>query len=130
MIGETLGSYRITEKIGAGGMGAVYKAEHTLMGTDAVIKVLHPEFSKNEQIVKRFFNEAKAAALIKHMGIVTIFDFGHREDQSAYIVMEYLPGESLGARIRKVDKLPPAEALRIIGQQQVLLVLYVQPLGS
>ncbi len=100
MIGEVLGSYRIIGKIGEGGMGVVYKAEHTMLGKHAAVKLLLPELSKNEEIVQRFFNEAKAVAMIDHPGLVTVFDFGYHENGSAFIVMEFLHGESLAERIK------------------------------
>ncbi|HEY3354291.1 MAG TPA: serine/threonine-protein kinase [Polyangia bacterium] len=102
MIGATLGNYRITAKLGEGGMGAVYVAEHALIGRKAAIKVLLPEFSHNQEIVGRFFNEARSTALIKHPGLVDIFDFGYDASGSAYIVMEYLDGESLAGYLRRV----------------------------
>ena len=72
----TLGPYRIVRKIGEGGMGEVYLAEHTLLGRRAAIKVLLPELSTQREIVERFFNEARAATAITDPGIVEIFDFG------------------------------------------------------
>ena len=113
MIGDTVGKYRIIEKLGEGGMGVVYLAEHTLMGSKAAVKVLLPELSSNAQIVQRFFNEAKAATKIDHPGIIKVFDFGHRDDGSAYIVMEYLVGENMGSRLRTRGKLGVREALKI-----------------
>jgi serine/threonine protein kinase len=58
VVGGTFGSYRILEKLGEGGMGAVYLAEHTLIGRKAAVKVLLPELSNNQEVVNRFFNEA------------------------------------------------------------------------
>ena len=101
MIGGLIGQYRITNMIGAGGMGVVYAAEHTLIGRAAAVKVLLPEFSQNQSIVARFFNEAKAATAIRHPGIVEIYDFGWHTDGSAYIVMEYLNGETLADRRKR-----------------------------
>ncbi len=116
MLGEIVGNYEVTKKIGAGGMGAVYLAEHTLIGRQAAIKVLLPELSHKQEIVNRFFNEAKSATAIKHPGIVEIYDFGYAEDGSAYIVMEFLDGESLDARIRKLVRLPALAAVDITRQ--------------
>jgi hypothetical protein len=96
-----LGQYRITGSIGLGGMGAVYRAEHTLLGRAAAVKVLLPELSQNQEMVTRFFNEARAAAAIQHPNIVEIYDFGWDTDGSAYLVMEYLQGESLAARLAR-----------------------------
>jgi serine/threonine-protein kinase len=110
-----IGQYRIKNLIGAGGMGIVYAAEHTLIGRPAAVKVLLPEFSHNQSIVARFFNEAKAATAIRHPGIVEIFDFGWHTDGSAYIVMEFLDGETLGAR-RKRGQMSLAAALTFIRQ--------------
>ncbi|WP_428266165.1 protein kinase domain-containing protein [Haliangium sp.] len=93
MIGRTLGSYQITGELSAGGMGAVYKGVHTLIGRSAAIKVLLPELSEDPEFVQRFFNEAKATAAIGHPGIVEILDFGFDDqDGGAYLVMELLDG--------------------------------------
>ena len=105
MIGETLGSYLIQRKIGEGGMGAVFVAEHKLLGRKAAVKVLLPALSHDADIVDRFFNEAKAVTLIRHPGIVEIFDFGYHTDGSAFIVMEFLEGESLSDRISRLGRL-------------------------
>ncbi len=100
MLGRSLGNYKVVSKIGEGGMGTVYLARHVTLGRPAAIKVLHPSLSSNQDMVTRFFNEARAATAVRNPGIVEVFDFGILEDRSAYIVMEYLEGENLGARIR------------------------------
>jgi tRNA A-37 threonylcarbamoyl transferase component Bud32 len=109
-VADVVGSYRIIGKIGEGGMGAVYVAEHTLIGRQAAIKVLQREMSHRQDLVTRFFNEARAATAVKHPGIVEIYDFGYHTDGSAYIVMEYLEGETLAARLRRARTLPAARA--------------------
>src|SRR5262249_16010717 len=96
-----LGGYRLVERIGEGGMGEVWLAEHGMLGRCAAIKLLHPKFSVEPQIVARFFNEARAATSINDPGIVQIFDFGHDRDGTAFLVMELLHGETLHARLRK-----------------------------
>jgi serine/threonine-protein kinase len=116
MAGDIIGSYRVLRKIGEGGMGAVYLAEHTLLGRPAAIKVLLREMSHREDLVTRFFNEARAASSVKHPGIVEIYDFGHHTDGSAYIVMEYLEGESLSARLRRTGVLSEARAVALCRQ--------------
>ncbi|HXI56153.1 MAG TPA: protein kinase [Polyangia bacterium] len=116
MVGETLGSYRIVGKIGEGGMGAVYQAEHALIGRRAAIKVLLPELSSRADVVRRFFNEARAIANLNHPAIIDIFDFGFHSDGSGYIVMELLEGESLGARLKRVGHLEGAVAVRLTRQ--------------
>ncbi len=97
-------------------MGVVYVAEHVSMGRRACVKVLKPEYTQDEEIVARFFNEARAAASIQHPGIVDIFDFGTHDDGHAYIVMELLPGESLASRLERVGTLAPPDALRLVRQ--------------
>src|SRR5262245_9770147 len=99
MLGRTLGNYHVVSKIGEGGMGTVYLARHVTLGRPAAIKVLHPSLSSNQDMVTRFFNEARAATAVRNPGIVEVFDFGVLEDRSAYIIMDYLEGESLCERI-------------------------------
>jgi serine/threonine-protein kinase len=111
MIGATLGSYRIVSEIGSGGMGVVYLAEHTLIGRKAAVKLLRSDMPG--EYVERFFNEAKAAATLHHPGLVDVFDFGHHTDGSAFIVMEYLQGESLADRLAHEPRLPIGIALAI-----------------
>lgn len=82
-------------------MGAVWLAEHSMLGRRAAIKVAHHEFSTRPEIVTRFFNEARAATAIADPSIVQIFDFGHHTDGSAYIVMELLDGEPLDKRLTR-----------------------------
>ncbi|MEM9487834.1 MAG: protein kinase, partial [Myxococcota bacterium] len=114
MVGQNVGSYRIVEQIGAGGMGQVYLAVHNLLGSKAAIKVLRREYTTRTDVVNRFFNEAKAIAAIQHPGIVQVFDFGHDPaDGSAYIVMEFLAGETLRSRLRRVGRLTVSDATRI-----------------
>jgi serine/threonine-protein kinase len=114
--GEQVGSYRILQQIGQGGMGSVWRAEHVMLGRHAAIKVLHPSFTTDQTVVTRFFNEARAATAIADAGIVQIFDFGYHTDGSCYIVMELLHGEPLDKRLRRFGALQPLEALRIIRQ--------------
>ena len=81
MIGEVLGNYRVVSQISAGGMGTVYRAEHTLIGRIVAIKVLHPDamYAATKEVVNRFFNEAEGRRRPRSttQGIVEIFDFGY-----------------------------------------------------
>ncbi len=113
MLGEIVGGYRITGQIGAGGMGAVYEAEHLLLGRRAAVKVLLPERSSDKETIERFFNEARATSRIKHPGVVEIFDYGHLDNGKAFIVMELLEGESLGARLDRVGKFSSTQSVSI-----------------
>jgi serine/threonine protein kinase len=81
MEGELVANYRIVRKIGEGGMGAVYLAEHALLGRPAAVKMLLREMSHRDDVVTRFFNEARAATAVKHPGIVEVYDFGHHGDE-------------------------------------------------
>jgi serine/threonine protein kinase len=113
VLGRTVGSYRIVEELGEGGMGEVYRAVHTTLGRKAAVKLLLEELSHNKEVVTRFFNEAKAATAIDHPGIVSVFDFGYAEDGRAFIIMEFLEGESLGARRRRGGPMPLDEVLTL-----------------
>jgi serine/threonine protein kinase len=115
VIGETVGSYKIESKLGEGGMGVVYVAEHPLLKKKAVVKFLHADLSGEAETVERFFNEARAATMIRHPGIVDVFDFGKHASGCAYILMEFLHGESLSARI-KTGPVDPGTAI-LIGKQ-------------
>lgn len=104
LIGRTVGNYKIVAKIGEGGMGSVYLGEHPLIGKRVAIKVLHDELASRENIVSRFFTEAKAVNDIGHPNIVDIVDFGRLRDSGVdtiYLVMEFLDGEGLNLRLKR-----------------------------
>ncbi|MGQ9898234.1 MAG: SUMF1/EgtB/PvdO family nonheme iron enzyme [Acidobacteriota bacterium] len=104
------GKYRIEKKIGEGGMGRVYRVTHVEIGTPFAIKVLHAQFGEDEKAVERFRREAQSAAQIRHPNAVSVTDFGVTKDSNlVYFVMEYLEGESLGERLRKMHTLPMAD---------------------
>lgn len=96
-----IGPYRLVRKLDEGGMGVVYEAVHETLERRVAIKVLHSEQALSKNAVERFFNEARAVNLIEHPSLVQISDFGRQPDGSAYLVMEFLRGESLGARLRR-----------------------------
>jgi serine/threonine-protein kinase len=118
LIGQTIGNYLVTQKLGEGGMGSVYLAEHPSIGKKVALKVLHSEFSTNQEVAQRFFHEAKAVNDIGHPNIVDIVDFGilsagHGREQLVYFIMEYLAGMTLSHLIRTEAPLPPERALTI-----------------
>jgi serine/threonine protein kinase len=100
MIGRTVGSYVILDRLGSGGMGEVYLAQHRRLDRRAAIKVLLPGLSRNAAVIARFFNEARALSRIQHDGIVQVIDCDVA-DRRAYIVMEHLDGESLAGVIAR-----------------------------
>ena len=116
MIGQNVGNYRIIEILGKGGMGTVYLAEHPALGRRAAVKVLDPELTSKPEMTERFFNEARAANEIGHPGIVEVSDFGTLPSGEPYIVMEFLRGQSLAARMRAAGRLPVTTALEIAAQ--------------
>ena len=127
-IGATLGSYKVTAKLGQGGMGAVYLAEHPLLGRKAAVKVLLPELSSHTDSVERFFHEARTTARLRHPAMVDVFDFGTLPDGRAYLIMDYLEGECLEDRIRERGALAAPEALRFRDSGILLHSRYPRPL--
>ena len=114
MIGEIVGNYRIVAKLSVGGMGTVYKAQHTLIGKLAAVKVLHPELCTNHDIVNRFLKEAQATTTIKHPGIVDVIDFGYMASGHAFLVMEFLEGMSLARRLKTRGRMHEGEAAMLL----------------
>jgi len=109
-----LGNYRITAELSTGGMGTVYRAQHEILGRAAAVKLLRPELAANVELVQRFFTEAKAASAIHHPGIIEVFDFGYTNDDRAYLIMEFLEGESLARRLHtRGGRLAEHEAVQI-----------------
>jgi serine/threonine protein kinase len=104
-IGETVGNFEVISQLGKGGMGSVYLALQKNVKTKVAIKVLHTDISTNTTHVQRFFNEAVAVSQIHHSGIVKIFDVGFHTSGEAYLVMEYLEGQTLSQRIRNRTRL-------------------------
>lgn len=101
LIGKIVRSrYRVLKKLGEGGMGSVYLAEQIAVNRNVALKILHSNYARDPEFVKRFRQEAKLAASLSHHNIVTIFDFDQADDGSLYIVMEYVAGNSLSAVIK------------------------------
>ncbi|HRI49607.1 MAG TPA: protein kinase [Pseudomonadota bacterium] len=116
VVGSKIQSYRIIRQIGRGGMGNVYEARHEQIERRAAIKVLHPEYARDAEMAQRFFNEARAANVVGHPGLVSIYELGTLDNGAAYIIMEYLEGDSLRQRIRRPGGCQEVEALRIARQ--------------
>ncbi|MBV8758688.1 MAG: protein kinase [Deltaproteobacteria bacterium] len=114
--GEQVGEYVVEGKLGQGGFGAVFKAQHPLIGKVVAIKVLARKFSVDPEMVARFIAEARAVNQIRHRNIIDIFSFGQLADGRHYYVMEYLEGEPLDALIDQQKLLVPQVALPILRQ--------------
>lgn len=114
MAGTILGHYRIREQLGAGGMGVVYRAEDERLERDVAVKVLPPGLLTNEQVRRRFRKEALALARLNHPNIAAVYDVGE-QDGVDYLVMEYVPGESLAAKLRS-GPLAPDRAIALAGE--------------
>ena len=102
MIGKTISHYKIIEKLGAGGMGVVYKAEDLKLDRPVAIKFFHP-LGKDEEEKKRFMHEAKAASALEHSNICNIHEIDETEDGQMFIVMAFYEGETLR---KKIDRGP------------------------
>jgi serine/threonine protein kinase len=119
LVGALVGNYQVTALLGQGGMGAVYLGRHMLLERSAAIKILHHQLADDQEVVARFFNEARAVSAIKHENIVEVIDFGRCTDrfgrERVYILMELLEGESLRARLDR-GRLSLDEILQISAQ--------------
>src|SRR5689334_4394871 len=93
--------YRILRKIGEGGMGCVYQAEHALIEKKIALKILFQELTRRPDLVARFLQEAKSASRIGHENVIDISDFGQSPDGLVFIAMEFLDGQDLGKMLRK-----------------------------
>ncbi len=109
-----LEKYEIVEEIGRGGVAVVYKGRHKVLHNDVAVKVLHQEFTRDPEFVKRFVNGARNAARLKHPNIIPVFDVGD-EQGCHYIVMEFLRGETLEERIGKHGPFSEREIEEVIG---------------
>jgi hypothetical protein len=109
------GRYLVVERLGAGGMGSVYRVEHSMMRVPMAMKVLRPELSKTEEMEKRFEREAKAAARLDSPHIVRANDFGRTPDGTLFLVMELIEGETLAQRIKR-GRIELDDALEIVDQ--------------
>ena len=114
LVGRILGSYELTELLGEGRIGVVYLARHVSIGRRAAVKVLHPGLSSRHAVVQRFFDEVRAANLVHHPGIVDVYDDGQAAGVGAYIVMEYLQGETLRARLARDGAMGAQQVARLV----------------
>jgi len=115
MIGNVVGSYKITEKIGEGGMGAVFKGIDLMLEREVAIKMLRPELASQPQVVERFRSEAVTLAKLNHPNIATLFSF-LRQGEDFFMVMEFVRGETLDSLIRRSGAMPCDRAIALFCQ--------------
>jgi serine/threonine-protein kinase len=108
------GKYRVEGFIAQGGMGAVYRARHILLGDEVVIKTLRAEMRNNAEWLKRFQREGKAARAFRHPNAVTVYDLSSGSDGQVYMVMEYVEGQTLARELKRRGRFSPLEALAIL----------------
>src|SRR5690606_32548061 len=108
--------YLLKRRLGEGGMGEVYKAEHRLLKRPCVVKLIRAERAGDPRALARFDREVQATAQLKHPNTVEVFDYGRTEDGVFYYVMEYLEGLSLEEIVHRYGPLPPARVVRILRQ--------------
>ena len=107
------GRYRLTRRLGAGGMGVVYAAVHEQIGRQVAIKILHPQYASDREVMGRFKNEARASGTLGHPNIVQAIDFGRTADGSPYIAMEMLEGRDLARALAEDGPFSVADAIRV-----------------
>jgi len=112
IIGRRIGPYRVLEEIGRGGMGIVFKARHEKLGRLVALKMLVPHLARNPRMRARFLREAKLQAGLTHPNVVNIFDY-LEEGENAFLVMEYVPGETLEKMLLKKGRLSVPEVLYV-----------------
>jgi tRNA A-37 threonylcarbamoyl transferase component Bud32 len=113
MVGRVVGSYRIVEKIGEGGMGAVYRAVDEMLEREVAIKAIRPELARDPEIVERFRAEAKILARVSHPAIATIYSFFH-DGGELFLAMEYVRGRTLSAVLAAEGALPWRRAVPLL----------------
>lgn len=113
---KQLGQYRLKDKLGSGGMGEVYEAEHQLLKRPCAVKLIRPDKAGDKTILARFEREVRATAALTHWNVIAIYDYGRSDDGTFYYVMELLPGMSLDHLIRKCRVLPADRAIHFLHQ--------------
>ena len=111
-----LGQYTLGERIGAGGMGEVYRAEHQFLRRPCVVKLIRPGMDGASDMLARFEREVQSTAALTHPNTVQVFDYGRADDGTFFYVMEYLPGESLDVLVARSGPLAPTLVVHVLTQ--------------
>jgi predicted Ser/Thr protein kinase len=111
-----LGQYRLRQKIGEGGNGAVYRATHALLRRPTAIKLMNPEFARSDSARKRFEHEVQITSNLNHPNTIAIYDYGRTPDGTLYYAMEFLNGGTLERLVQFAGALPPARVIHILEQ--------------
>jgi eukaryotic-like serine/threonine-protein kinase len=111
-----LGQYQLGEKLGEGGMGEVYLAEHQLLKRPCALKLIKPDVNTNPIALARFEREVQSAAMLSHPNTIEIFDYGHTDDGTFYYVMQYLPGLTVSDLVHQFGPMPPGRVIYVMRQ--------------
>jgi serine/threonine-protein kinase len=111
-----LGQYRLKQRLGSGGMGEVYLAEHQMMKRPCAVKLIRPEKAGDPRILARFEREVRATAKLSHWNSIDIYDYGRTADGTFYYVMEFLPGHNIGEMVEEYGTIPAGRAIYLMDQ--------------
>jgi serine/threonine-protein kinase len=113
---KQLGQYRLKKRLGSGGMGEVYLAEHQMMKRPCAVKLIRAEKAGDPRMLARFEREVRATAKLSHWNSIDIYDYGRTPDGTFYYVMEYLPGHNIGEIVEEYGPIPPARTMYLMDQ--------------
>jgi serine/threonine-protein kinase len=116
MAARKLGQYQLKQRLGQGGMGEVYLAEHMLLRRPCAVKVIRPEHTGDPRVLQRFLREVQVTATLTHPNTVQVFDYGQAADGTVFYAMEYLTGLNLDELVRAQGPLPAARAIFVLRQ--------------
>jgi outer membrane biosynthesis protein TonB len=123
MVGRIIKNYEVRALLEESELGAVYLAENTLRDRSAVLKVPRGPLVRDHAVVERFLADATVARSLGHPNVAEVVDVGRLSDGAPYLMIELLDGETLGSRLQKIGRLPPADAVRIVGEAAAALAV-------
>jgi serine/threonine-protein kinase len=119
---KQLGQYRLKQKLGGGGMGEVYLAEHRMMKRPCAVKIIKADKAGDPQALARFEREVRATAKLSHWNSIDIYDYGRTADGTFYYVMEFLPGHNIGEIVEEYGPFSPGRAVYLMDQVCAALI--------